>query len=309
MTHHYEPSHLLQLIEQAKKCPPVSVAVVDAAEEHVLAGAHEACEAGLIKPVLIGETDRIKEICSELGFSTSANNVPIVQAGSEKEAAQKGVNLVLEGEVQALMKGWIHTDVLMHPVLEHLRTARRISHVFVADLATYHKLLFITDAAINIEPDLMTKAAIIQNAVDLAKALGVATPKVAALSAIELVKPAINSSCDAACLSKMAQRGQISGAIVDGPLAFDNAISKQSALTKHIESEVSGDVDILLTPDLNSGNILAKDLEYLAHATLAGIVIGAKVPIMLTSRSDPPAARMASAAICSLMHQHWNDFT
>lgn len=309
MTQHYEPSHLLQLIEQAKNYSPISVAVVDAAEEHVLAGAHEACEAGLIKPVLIGETDRIKEICSELGFSTRANNVPIVQAGSEKEAAQKGVDLVLEGEVQALMKGWIHTDVLMHPVLEHLRTARRISHVFVADLATYHKLLFITDAAINIEPDLMTKAAIIQNAVDLAKALGVATPKVAALSAIELVKPAINSTCDAACLSKMAQRRQITGAIVDGPLAFDNAISKQSALTKHIESEVSGDVDILLTPDLNSGNILAKDLEYLAHATLAGIVIGAKVPIMLTSRSDPPAARMASAAICSLMHQHWNDFT
>ena len=309
MTQHYEPSHLLQLIEQAKNYSPISVAVVDAAEEHVLAGAHEACEAGLIKPVLIGETDRINEICSELGFSTRANNVPIVQAGSEKEAAQKGVDLVLEGEVQALMKGWIHTDVLMHPVLEHLRTARRISHVFVADLATYHKLLFITDAAINIEPDLMTKAAIIQNAVDLAKALGVATPKVAALSAIELVKPAINSTCDAACLSKMAQRRQITGAIVDGPLAFDNAISKQSALTKHIESEVSGDVDILLTLDLNSGNILAKDLEYLAHATLAGIVIGAKVPIMLTSRSDPPAARMASAAICSLMHQHWNDFT
>ncbi len=309
MTQHYEPSHLLQLIEQAKNYSPISVAVVDAAEEHVLAGAHEACEAGLIKPVLIGETDRIKEICSKLGFSTRANNVSIVQAGSEKEAAQKGVDLVLEGEVQALMKGWIHTDVLMHPVLAHLRTARRISHVFVADLATYHKLLFITDAAINIEPDLMTKAAIIQNAVDLATALGVATPKVAALSAIELVKPAINSTCDAACLSKMAQRRQITGAIVDGPLAFDNAISKQSALTKHIESEVSGDVDILLTPDLNSGNILAKDLEYLAHATLAGIVIGAKVPIMLTSRSDPPAARMASAAICSLMHQHWNDFT
>ncbi len=308
MTQHYEPSHLLQLIEQAKNYSPISVAVVDAAEEHVLAGAHEACEAGLIKPVLIGETDRIKEICSKLGFSTRANNVSIVQAGSEKEAAQKGVDLVLEGEVQALMKGWIHTDVLMHPVLAHLRTARRISHVFVADLATYHKLLFITDAAINIEPDLMTKAAIIQNAVDLATALGVATPKVAALSAIELVKPAINSTCDAACLSKMAQRRQITGAIVDGPLAFDNAISKQSALTKHIESEVSGDVDILLTPDLNSGNILAKDLEYLAHATLAGIVIGAKVPIMLTSRSDPPAARMASAAICSLMHQHWNDF-
>jgi phosphotransacetylase len=303
-----EPTHLLQLIERAKKHPPISVAVVDAAEEHVLIGAHEACEAGLIKPVLIGDKNKIKAICTELGFSTSADKVSIVQAGSEKEAAQKGVDLVLKGEAQALMKGWIHTDVLMHPVLKHLRTARRISHVFVADLATYHKLLFITDAAINIEPDLMTKASIIQNAVDLARVLGVEIPKVAALSAIELVKPAISSTCDAACLSKMAQRKQITGAIVDGPLAFDNAISKQAAQTKQIESEVSGDVDILLAPDLNAGNILAKDLEYLAHATLAGIVIGAKVPIMLTSRSDPPAARIASAAICSLMHQHWNDF-
>ncbi len=154
----------------------------------------------------------------------------------------------------------------------------------------------------------MTKASIIQNAVDLARVLGVEIPKVAALSAIELVKPAINSTCDAACLSKMAQRKQITHAIVDGPLAFDNAISKQAAQTKQIESEVSGDVDILLAPDLNAGNILAKDLEYLAQATLAGIVIGAKVPIMLTSRSDPPAARIASAAICSLMQQHWNDF-
>jgi phosphotransacetylase len=303
-----EPTHLLQLIERAKKYPPISVAVVDAAEEHVLIGAHEACEAGLIKPVLIGDKNKIKAICTELGFSTSADKVSIVQAGSEKEAAQKGVDLVLKGETQALMKGWIHTDILMHPVLKHLRTARRISHVFVADLATYHKLLFITDAAINIEPDLMTKASIIQNAVDLALILGVKIPKVAALSAIELVKPAISSTCDAACLSKMAQRKQITGAIVDGPLAFDNAISKQAAQTKQIESEVSGDVDILLAPDLNAGNILAKDLEYLAHATLAGIVIGAKVPIMLTSRSDPPAARIASAAICSLMHQHWNDF-
>lgn len=204
--------------------------MVDAAEEHVLAGSHEAYEAGLIKPVLIGDKNRIKAICTELGFS--AENVSIVQAGSEVEAAQKGVDLVLAGQAQALMKGWIHTDVLMHPVLTHLRTARRISHVFVADLATYHKLLFISDAAINIEPDLMTKAAIVQNAVDLARILGVEIPKVAALSAVELIKPAIKSTCDAACLSKMAQRRQITGAIVDGPLAFDNAISKEAAQTK-----------------------------------------------------------------------------
>ncbi len=300
--------HLEKLIIQANKLAPINVAVVDATEKHVLAGAHEACQTGLIKPILIGEKQRITDICTELGLNTKLENVTIVQAESETEAAQIGVDLVLAGKAQALMKGWIHTDVLMHPVLKHLRTARRISHVFVADLATYHKLLFITDAAINIAPDLITKAAIVQNAIDLAQVLGVKTPKVAALSAVELVKPAISSTCEAACLSKMAQRGQIRGAIVDGPLAFDNAISKEAAQTKQITSEVSGDVDILLAPDLNAGNILAKDLEYLAHTTLAGIVIGAKVPIMLTSRSDPSAARIASAAICSLALQQWNKF-
>jgi len=301
-----KPNHLIQLIEQAKTYPPITVAVVDAAEEHVLESAHDAFKAGLITPVLIGEQSRIEEICSALGFSS--DHAVIVPAGSELEAAQKGVDLVLKGQAHALMKGWIHTDVLMHPVLAHLRTARRVSHVFVADLATYHKLLFITDAAINIEPDLITKAVIIQNAVDLARVLGVETPKVEALSTIELVKPAISSTSDAACLSKMAQRRQITGAIVDGPLAFDNAISRDAAQTKLIDSEVAGDVDILLAPDLTAGNILAKDLEYLAHATLAGIVIGAKVPMMLTSRSDPSTARIASAAICSIMHQHWHEF-
>ena len=205
------------------------------------------------------------------------------------------------------MKGWIHTDALMRPVLSQLRTARRVSHVFIAELPRYPKLLYITDAAINIAPDLATKAQIVQNAVDLAHMLGVERPAVAALSSVELVKPAIPSTLDAACLSKMAQRGQISGAILDGPLAFDNAISSDAAKTKHIHSEVAGKADILLAPDLDAGNILAKDLEYLAGATIAGIVIGARAPIMLPSRSDPPAARLVSAAIAVLMYHLWPD--
>ncbi|MCX8049638.1 MAG: bifunctional enoyl-CoA hydratase/phosphate acetyltransferase [Methylohalobius sp.] len=204
------------------------------------------------------------------------------------------------------MKGWIHTDVLMHPVLQHLRTGRRVSHVFVAELPSYHKLLYITDAAIHIDPDLKQKAAIVQNAVDLARLLGIERPKVAALSSVEIVKPEIPSSVDAACLSKMAQRRQIQHAIVDGPLAFDNAISKEAARIKHIDSEVAGDVDILLVPDLDAGNILAKDLAYLANATLAGVVVGAKVPIVLPSRSDPPQGRLASCAIAVLMVNLWD---
>ena len=203
------------------------------------------------------------------------------------------------------MKGWLHTDVLMHPVLTRLRTERRMSHVFIVELASYHKLLFVTDAAINIAPNLMQKAVIIQNAVDLTRVLGVETPKVAALSAVEVVKSEIGSTVDAACLSKMAQRRQIRHALVDGPLAFDIAISLEAAKTKQIESDVAGDVDILLAPDLNSGNILAKDLEYLAGGVMAGVVIGAKVPIILPSRSDPPEARLASVAIAAIMHDGW----
>ena len=299
----YEPDRLKKLIIQAQSFPPVSVAVVDAGEEHVLKGAFEAADAGLINPILIGRKNQIDPLCQKLGYSS--NQFTVIEAHSEKESAQKGIELVQAGEAQALAKGWIHTDALMRPVLKNLRTERRVSHVFVTDLPNYHKLLFITDAAINIEPDLLTKAEIVQNAVDLARILGLETPKVAALSAVEVVKPAIQSTCDAACLSKMAQRRQIKHAIIDGPLAFDNAISKQAARIKQIDSEVSGDADILLAPDLPAGNILAKDLEYLANATLAGIVIGAQVPVILTSRSDGAVARIASAAICSLVHQHW----
>ncbi len=292
--------HLEQLIERARALEPIRVAVVDAGERHVLQGVMEAEAAGLVESVLIGNRREIDRLCEELGFDLQGHRV--VAADSETESAQRGVDLVKQGRADALAKGWIHTDALMHPVLAELRTGKRVSHVFVTELASYPKLLFITDAAINIAPDLAAKAAIVQNAVDLARLLGVKTPRVAALSAVEVVKSAIASTIDAACLSKMAQRRQIHHAIVDGPLAFDNAISREAADTKQIESEVSGQVDVLLAPDLNAANILAKDLEYLAGATLAGIVIGATVPIMLPSRSDPALARLVSAAIAVLWH-------
>ncbi len=296
------PPRMSAIIERARKLEPISVAIVDAGEEHVLAGAHEAAEAGLIRPILIGARAAIERLWPGIGAGAP---YPIIEADSEADAAEKGVQQVVDGQAAAIVKGWIHTDAIMHPVLARLRSTRRVSHIFIVELKTYHKLLFVTDAAINIAPDLTTKAAIVQNAVDLARLLGVDEPRVAALSAIELVKPGIPSTIDAACLSKMAERGQIRHAIVDGPLAFDNAISKGAAQTKWIDSQVAGEVDILLAPDLDSGNILAKDLEYLAGAALAGIVVGARVPIMLPSRSDPPAARLAAAAVAVLIHHYW----
>jgi len=295
---------LAAILERARNHPPLPVAVVDAQEAHVLVGVVEASDHGLIEPVLLGPRAQIESVCRQLGCPP--DRFPVIDMAPAAQAAEAGVQLVLEGKASALIKGWIHTDELMRPVLRRLRTARRVSHVFIADLPTYHKLLFITDAAINIAPDLATKAAILQNAIDLVRILGVDRPKAAALSAIELVKPSIPSTLDAACLSKMAQRGQITHAEVDGPLAFDNAISRDAARIKQINSVVAGEADILLAPDLDAGNILAKDLEYLAGATLAGIVIGAGVPLMLTSRSDPPAARLISAAIAVLLHQHWD---
>ena len=301
---HNDYPHLQTYLDRARRHAAIPVAVVDAEESHVLQGIMEACEAGLVEPVLIGNVDRIRELSESLGGTVSKHR--LVEARNEDEAARIGVELVQQGEAAALAKGWIHTDALMHPVLEHLRHGKRVSHVFVAEMPRYPKPLFITDAAINIAPDLAIKADILQNAIDLARLLGVDTPKAAALSAVEVVKPGIASTLDAACLSKMAERGQIRHAIVDGPLAFDNAISAQAAQIKQINSPVAGDVDILLAPDLNAANILAKDLEYLAGATMAGIVIGAKVPIMLPSRSDPPVARLVSAALAVIMHYQGN---
>ncbi len=297
---------LQAFVERARRFPPLAVAVVNAEERHVLQGMLEARQAGLVAPLLIGDVAAIRRLCDELGFDL--DGVPLLAAAGEAEAARVGIEQVLQGRAQALAKGWIHTDALMHPVLEALRTGQRVSHVFVAELPSYPKLLYITDAAINIAPDLSVKAAILQNAIDLARLLGVERPRCAALSAVEVVKPAIASTIDAACLSKMAERGQIRHAIVDGPLAFDNAITAEAARIKHIDSPVSGRVDVLLAPDLNAANILAKDLEYLAGATLAGMVVGARVPILLPSRSDPPEARLIAAALAVLLH-HLGDRT
>lgn len=288
------------ILESARQFPAITLAVVDAGEKHILKGVLESEQQGLVIPLLIGQVDKIQSVAQNLG--ASLDDKQIIPANTDIEASQIGVDLVKQNKATALAKGWIHTDTLMHTVLTRLQRVQRVSHVFIAEMPHYPKLLFITDAAININPDLQTKAAIVQNAVDLARLLGVETPKVAALSSVEVVKPAIPSTLDAACLSMMAARKQIKHAIVDGPLAFDNAISKEAAQVKQINSEVSGDVDILLAPNLDAANILAKELEYLANATMAGIVVGTQVPIMLSSRSDPPEARLLSAALAVLMY-------
>ncbi len=295
-------AHFDALLAAATALPPITVAVVDAAEDHVLRGACDAQAQGIIQPILLGDPDAIRGMLATLEKEyPGCSQTPIVAAATAEEAATEGVHLISDGKAQALMKGYLHTDTFLHPILASLRTEKRLSHIFVADIPSYPKLLLITDAAINISPDLPIKAAILQNAVDLARILHVDLPKAAILSSVEVVNPAIPSTVDAACLSKMADRGQLAHVIVDGPLAFDNAISKEAARIKGIRSEVAGDTDILLVPDLVSGNILAKDLEYLAGASLAGIVMGAKVPVVLTSRSDPARARLVSAALAALI--------
>ncbi|APZ42440.1 phosphate acetyl/butaryl transferase [Acidihalobacter ferrooxydans] len=289
--------HLDDLIAEAGSLPPAPTAVVDAGERHVLEAAHQAAQKGLIEPLLIGQREVIAPLLQELGA-----DYPIVDVVTPEDAATQGVLAVQEGRAKLLMKGHLHTADFLHPILKQLRRAPRLSHVFAAELDRYPKLLFITDAAINIAPDLEAKAQILQNAVDLARLLGNKRPKVAALSAIEVVNPAVASTIDAACLAKMAERGQIRHALVDGPLAFDNAISAESARIKGIDSAVAGDVDILLAPDLVSGNILYKDLEYLAGARFAGVVLGASVPVVLTSRADPETVRLASLALARVAH-------
>lgn len=286
------------LLRSVQGLPAMPIAVIDADERHVLEGVYEATKAGYIDPVLIGDEVRIR---SKLKTMADAKPFSIVHAPTEEAMAEEGVELIEKGAVKALMKGHIHTDAFLHPILlHHLQGKKRISHVFLADLKTYPKLLYITDAAINISPDLPTKMHIVQNAIDFSRLLGVEQPKVAALSAVEVVNPAIVSTVDAACLAKMAERGQIKAGLVDGPLAFDNAISAESAEIKGIRSPVAGDVDILMVPDLVSGNILCKDLEYLAGAQMGGFVVGTKVPIVLTSRADPPRARLISCAVAVL---------
>ncbi|MEQ9145602.1 MAG: bifunctional enoyl-CoA hydratase/phosphate acetyltransferase [Parvibaculaceae bacterium] len=293
------------LTDRARAHPPIRVAVIAADQGLVLETVWEATSLGLIEPHLVGDPDAILACAGDAEVVIDAN--AIVAAKSEAEAARAGVDLVRQGAADAVMKGNIHTDAFMRALLDKDRglrvPGRRVSHVFMVDIPIYPKLFAITDAAINITPDLTAKAQILQNAIEVLALLGVKTPKAAVLSAVETVNPAIASTLDAACLTLMAKRGQIAGAIVDGPMAFDNAISADAAREKRIVSEVAGDGDILLVPDLVSGNILAKNLEYLAGATAAGIVLGLSAPAVLSSRADPPAARLAALALTVLMHQ------
>ena len=289
------------LLARCKGLPPVPTAVAHPCEHSALAGAIEAAEIGLITPILVGPATKIEEIARAGGLSLAG--VRVVDAPHSHAAAAKAVELVRTGEAELLMKGSLHTDELLGAVVAKetgLRTGRRISHVFVMDVPTYHKPLLVTDAAINIAPVLEDKVDICQNAIELALTLGVKKPKVAILAAVETVTSKMPATIDAAALCKMADRGQIRGGLLDGPLAFDNAISKEAARTKGITSEVAGDPDILLVPDLESGNILAKQLSFLANADSAGLVLGARVPIILTSRADSVRSRIASCGVAML---------
>ncbi len=290
------------LIARCKGLTPAVTAVVHPCDAASLAGAVEAAAQGLIVPVLVGPETKIRAAAAAAGRDISSFRV--VATPHSHAAAAEAVALARRGEVEALMKGSLHTDELMHEVTQAdsgLRTGRRISHVYVFDVAAYPKPLLVTDAAINIQPSLADKRDICQNAIDLAHILGIETPKVAILSAVETVTDKLPSTLDAAALCKMAERGQISGGLLDGPLAFDNAICLEAARTKGLNSAVAGQADILLVPDLESGNILAKQLTFFEGAEGAGIVLGARLPIMLTSRADPLPTRIASAAIALLI--------
>ncbi len=291
--------HLLSMTDGLE---PVRIAVAHPCDVESLAGPLQAAAEGLVIPVLVGPEAKIRAVAEAEGFELAG--VEIVDVPHSHAAADKAVAMARNGEVEAVMKGSLHTDELMSAVVNKahgLRTERRISHVFVAEVPTYPHPLLITDAAINIEPTLEEKVDIIQNAIELAQTMGMTEPKVAILSAVETVTSKLRSTIDAAALCKMADRGQIQGGILDGPLAFDNAISIVAAKTKGIVSPVAGYADILVVPDLESGNMVAKQLEYLADAVLAGVVLGARVPIVLTSRADSAEARAASCAIALLM--------
>jgi phosphate acetyltransferase len=289
------------LLERCRSLEAVPTAVAHPCEETALAGAIEAGEKGLIAPILVGPAAKIQEIATK--HSIQLGKTRVVDAPHSHAAAAKAVELVRQGEAELLMKGSLHSDELLSAVIAKetgLRTGRRISHVFIMDVPTYHKVLIVTDAAINIAPGLEDKVHICQNAIDLALTLGVKKPKVAILAAVETVNSKMQATLDAAALCKMADRKQITGGILDGPLAFDNAISAEAARIKGIVSEVAGDPDILLVPDLESGNMLAKQLSFLANADSAGLVLGARVPIILTSRADSVRSRIASCAVAML---------
>jgi phosphate acetyltransferase len=290
-------------LERCKNLPAITTAVVWPLSNVALKGAVEAAQEGLIEPTLIGDEAEMKALAQEIGVDIS--KYPILQADTESKAAELGCIMCRSGNALALMKGSLHTDELMRAAMNKetgLRTNRRISHVFVMDTPAYDRTLLITDAAINITPELEDKVHIVQNAIDLAHALGIPQPKVALLSAVETVNPKIKSTLDAAALCKMADRGQITGGVLDGPLAFDTAVSARAAAIKKLESPVVGEADILVVPDLESGNMLAKQLEYLGGAQMAGVVLGARVPAILTSRADSAETRLTSCAVAVLMH-------
>ena len=291
-----------QLLARCRGFDPVPTAVAHPCEASALEGALDAGAKGLIIPILVGPTASIRATATKARLDLG--HTRIVDAPHSHAAAAQAVELVRQGQAELLMKGSLHTDELLGAVVARdagLRTGRRISHVFLMDVPTYHKVLIVTDGAINIAPSLEDKVDICQNAIDLAIALGVSRPKVAILAAVETVTSKMPATLDAAALCKMAERGQIRGGVLDGPLAFDNAISKEAATTKGVTSEVAGDPDILLAPDLEAGNILAKQLTFLANADSAGLVLGAKVPIILTSRADSVRARIASCGVAMLV--------
>ena len=291
-----------RLLDFCKSLPPTPTAVAHPCDESSLRGAIEAAELGLIAPILVGPRVRIEALAKQHGIDLKA--VPIVDTPHSEASAAKAVELVREGKAEALMKGSLHTDELMGAVVRRetgLRTARRVSHCFVMDVPSYAETLIVTDAAINIAPTMEDKVHIIQNAIDLAHALRFPEVRVAILSAMETVNPKVPSTIEAGALCKMADRGQITGAILDGPLALDNAISLESKKIKKINSPVAGRANVLVVPDLEAGNMLAKSLSFLAGADAAGIVLGARVPIILTSRADSVTTRLASCGIAVLV--------
>jgi phosphotransacetylase len=289
------------LLARCRGLDPVTTAVAHPCEASALAGAMDAAAQGLITPILVGPVAKIQEIAA--AHRIDLGKTRIVDAPHSHGSAAAAVALVRKGEAEVVMKGSLHTDELLGAVVARetgLRTGRRLSHAFIMDVPTYHKVLVVTDAAINIAPTLEDKVDICQNAIDLCRSLGLERPKVAILAAVETINSKMQATLDAAGLCNVAERGQITKGVLDGPLAFDNAISKEAAKTKGITSEVAGDPDILLAPDLEAGNILAKQLTFLANADSAGIVLGARVPIILTSRADSVRSRIASCGVAVL---------
>ena len=290
------------LIQAAKRHPPVTTAIAHPCDTVSLESAIEAAKLGLIVPILAGPPARIRDVAEEAGFDISG--MEIVESAHSHDSAAKAVELVRCGRAEALMKGSLHTDELMAAVVARetgIRTARRISHCFIMDVPGHPDALIITDAAVNIAPTLEDKIDIVQNAIDLAHAMGTQEVRVAILSAMETVNPKVLSTIEAAALCTMADRGQITGAVLDGPLALDNAISPEAAAIKHIVSPVAGRANVLVVPDLEAGNMLAKSLSFLAGADAAGIVLGARVPIILTSRADSLPTRLASCAVAVMV--------